>query len=136
MVTRFPPRRADGRYGMPGRQLVAKELAEIFKVIAHPDRIRLIEELRTGEKDVNSLAETLALPGARVSQHLSLLRAHRLVEERRDGRHHFYHLIQPEIAGWIVDGLDFVGGRMAGPTRSSINQARRLWSAPAKPAIP
>lgn len=117
---------------MPGRQLVAKELAEIFKIIAHPDRIRLIEELRAGEKDVNTLAELLDLPGARVSQHLSLLRAHRLVEERRDGRHHFYHLIQPEIAGWIIDGLDFVEGRMAGPAKSSINQARRLWSAPAK----
>lgn len=117
---------------MLGHQVVAKELAEIFKVIAHPDRIRLIEELRSGEKDVNTLAETLALPGARVSQHLSLLRANRLVEERRDGRRHFYHLSQPELAGWIVDGLDFVEGRIAGPAKSSINQARRLWSAPSK----
>lgn len=119
---------------MPGRSLVAKELSEIFKVIAHPDRIRLIEELRSGEKDVNTLAETLALPGARVSQHLSLMRAHRLVEERRDGRHHFYHLIQPQIAGWIVDGLDFVEGRMAGPAKSSISEARRKWSTPGKAA--
>lgn len=118
---------------MPGRQLVARELAEIFKIIAHPDRIRVIEELRTGEKDVNTLAETLALPGARVSQHLSLMRAHRLVEERRDGRRHLYHLIQPEIAAWIVDGLDFVEGRLSGPTKSSINEARQMWSAPTKP---
>ena len=28
---------------MPTRQLVAKELAEIFKIIAHPDRVRIIE---------------------------------------------------------------------------------------------
>ncbi len=119
---------------MPGRQLVARELAEIFKVIAHPDRIRMIEELRTGEKDVNTLADNLDLPGARVSQHLSLMRAHRLVEERRDGRHHFYHLIQPEIAGWIVDGLDFVEGRLSGVSKSSITQARRLWTAPVKAA--
>ena len=41
---------------MPSRQLVAKELGEVFKVLAHPDRIRLIEELRSGEKDVNTLA--------------------------------------------------------------------------------
>jgi len=121
---------------MLGHQVVAKELAEIFKVIAHPDRIRMIEELRSGEKDVNSLAETLVLPGARVSQHLALLRAHRLVEERRDGRHHFYHLSQPELAGWIVDGLDFLEGRMPGPGKSSINQARRLWTAPPKPVTP
>ncbi len=121
---------------MPGRHVVARELAEIFKIIAHPDRIRMIEELRSGEKDVNTLAKALDLPGARVSQHLSLMRAHRLVEERRDGRHHFYHLTQPEIAGWIVDGLDFVEGRVNGPAKSSIKQARRLWSAPSKTVTP
>jgi DNA-binding transcriptional ArsR family regulator len=114
---------------MPSRQVVAKELAEIFKVIAHLDRIRLIEELRGSEKDVNTLAENLGLSGPRVSQHLSLLRAHRIVEERRDGRHHYYHLIQPEIADWIVDGLGFVEGRMTGISRSKIKTARRLWTA-------
>ncbi|MFK8014328.1 MAG: ArsR/SmtB family transcription factor [Gammaproteobacteria bacterium] len=113
---------------MPSRALVAKELASILKVIAHPDRIRVIEELRVGEKDVNTLVETLELPGPRVSQHLSLMRAHRLVEERRDGRHHFYHLSQPEIAGWITNGLNFVEGRMGGLTKSAIEAARELWS--------
>ena len=72
---------------MPSRALVAKELASIFKVVAHSDRICIIEELGDGEKDVNTLAERLELPGTRVSQHLSLLRAHRIVEERREGRH-------------------------------------------------
>jgi len=120
---------------MPTRLLAAKELADIFKIIAHPDRIRLIEELRLNEKDVNSLAELLDLPATRVSQHLGLLRAHRLVEERRDGRHHFYHLSQPEIADWIVDGLAFVEGRLAGINPSSIEDVRRLWSSkdPEKP---
>ena len=114
---------------MPSRQLVAKELAEIFKIVAHPDRIRIIEELRIGEKDVNTLLDILDLPGPRVSQHLSLLKAHRIVEERREGRHHFYHLTQPEIAEWIVEGLDFIEGRMTGISRSEIKSARQLWSA-------
>ena len=48
---------------MPKRQLVAKELAAVLRVIAHPDRIRVIEELRGGECDVNSLVDTLELPG-------------------------------------------------------------------------
>lgn len=115
---------------MPSRQVVAKELAELFKIVSHPDRVRLIEELRGGEKDVNTLMEALELPGPRVSQHLSLLRAHRFVEERRDGRHHFYHLTQPEMAEWIVEGLNFIEGRIAGVSRSTIKSARRLWSAP------
>ncbi|MEO0576959.1 MAG: metalloregulator ArsR/SmtB family transcription factor [Pseudomonadota bacterium] len=113
---------------MPSRQLVAKELADIFKLIAHPDRIRLIEELRKSECDVNTLAEHLELTGARVSQHLSLLRAHRVVEERREGRRHLYHLTQPEIAQWIVAGLDFIEGRLAPLSPSAIQTARQLWS--------
>jgi DNA-binding transcriptional ArsR family regulator len=43
----------------------------------------------------------LELPGPRVSQHLGLMRLHRIVEERRDGRQHFYSLVYPEIAVWI-----------------------------------
>ena len=117
-----------GRGTVPSRQLVAKELAEIFKLMSHPDRIRLIEELRSGEKDVNTLAEILGLAGPRVSQHLSLLRLNRIVEERRDGRHHFYQLTQPDIAEWVVNGLNFVEGRMGGISQSNINDARRLWS--------
>lgn len=112
---------------MPSRVVVARELAELFKLIAHPDRIRLIEELGSGEQDVNTLVETLDLPGPRVSQHLSMLRAHRMVQERREGRHRYYSLTQPEIAGWIVDGLDFVEGRLSTVESQDINAARNLW---------
>ena len=115
---------------MPDRQVVAKELAEIFKIIAHPDRIRIIEELGSGEKDVNTLVERLDLPGPRVSQHLGLMRAHRIVEERREGRHHYYHLIQPDIANWIIEALKFVEGRISGVSKSAISRARSLWSTP------
>ena len=114
---------------MPSRALVAKELASIFKVVAHSDRICIIEELGDGEKDVNTLAERLELPGTRVSQHLSLLRAHRIVEERREGRHRLYHLSQPHLATWIVEGLEFVEGRGGGVDPDQIKQARRLWEA-------
>ncbi|MFT4564149.1 MAG: DNA-binding transcriptional ArsR family regulator [Gammaproteobacteria bacterium] len=113
---------------MPSRSVIAKVLSEIFKIIGHPDRIRLIEELQSGEKDVSTLAESLVLPGPRVSQHLGLLRTNRIVEERRDGRHHLYKLIQPEIARWIVDGIAFVEGRGNAVPKSKINAARRLWS--------
>lgn len=112
---------------MPSRYVIAKELAVIFKVIAHPDRIRLIEELRAEECDVNSLAERLDLPGPRVSQHLSMMRAHRIVEERRDGRRHLYHLIQPEIAAWIVEGLSFIEGQLSSIPKDEIETVRQIW---------
>jgi len=113
---------------MPSRQLVAKELAEMFGVLAHPDRIRIVEELRQGEKDVGNLAKILSLETPRVSQHLRLLRMHNIVVERREGRHHFYHLNNPEMAEWILQGLTFIEHRMAGVTKSNINAALKLWS--------
>ena len=114
---------------MPSRLIVSRELADLFKLLAHGDRLRLIEELRLGEKDVTSLATALDLPATRVSQHLALLRAQRLVEERRDGRSHFYRLAFPQLAPWIVDALQFVDIRHRLEEADHIDNARALWSA-------
>lgn len=113
---------------MPSRLIVSKELAELMRLIAHPDRLRLIEELRSGEKDVNGIAAALDLPSTRVSQHLSSLRAQRLVQERRDGRKHFYRLTQPAIAAWIVEALEFL--ELPGPLDDGahIDRVRELWA--------
>lgn len=111
---------------MLSRTVVARALADIFKAIAHPDRIRMIEELRGGGLDVNTLAERLDLSGSRVSQHLGLLRLHRVVEDRREGRRAVYSLVQPEFAAWILDALEFVEGRNR-PVGQEIETARRLW---------
>lgn len=120
---------------MPNRMLVAKELADVFKILSHPDRIRIVEVLRVREYDVNSLSEALTLPSTRVSQHLALMRAHRLVEERRDGRHVFYSLTQPDLAHWIVDGLQFVEARAAAEKVNSrtLNEVRKLWVGDTEP---
>ena len=116
---------------MPSRLIVSRELAELLKVLAHPDRLRIIEELRLGEKDVTSLAKALALPPTRVSQHLGQLRTHRLVEDRREGRCHFYHLSHPYLAAWIVEALQFVDIRNRLGEADHIDSVRALWGAQA-----
>lgn len=115
---------------MPSRLIVSRELADLFRLLAHADRLRLIEELRGGEKDVTGLAQSLHLPATRVSQHLALLRAHRLVEERRDGRSHFYRLVPAHLADWIIDALPFVDIRQRLEDAAHIDTARALWSVP------
>ncbi|MEM9388581.1 MAG: metalloregulator ArsR/SmtB family transcription factor [Pseudomonadota bacterium] len=81
------------------------EITRLLKVLAHPDRVQLIQLMaRAGEIDVGSMAQELALPASRVSQHLSQLRAHRLVIESRQGRHRLYTLVQPGLASWLLDG--------------------------------
>lgn len=114
---------------MPSRLIVSRELAELLKLLAHPDRLRLIEELRLGERDVTGISEALGIPSTRVSQHLAPLRAYRLVEERREGRNHFYRLTRPGLAAWIVEALEFVDVRHRLDEGSHIDSVRELWTA-------
>ena len=114
---------------MPERQLVAKEMAGLLGVLSHPARIRIIEELRDGEMDVTTLQEQLGISHTGVSQHLSLLRAHRLLAERREGRHVFYRLRQPELAAWLLDGLRFLEAGQSDLERfhEAAERVRSIW---------
>ncbi|MBI1345584.1 metalloregulator ArsR/SmtB family transcription factor [bacterium] len=115
---------------MPHRTLVTKELAEFFGVLSHPHRIRIVEELRDGEHDVNSLRVLLGITHSGVSQHLMVLRANRLVSERRQGRRVFYHLRQPEIAKWLLEATHFLerGSAEAADLRKAIVKTRKEWT--------
>ncbi len=110
--------------------LVMKEFADMLGVLSHPHRLCIIEELRDGERDVNSLQLALGINHSGVSQHLSVLRAHRLVAERRQGRHVFYHLPQPQLARWLLDGMSFLAGSTAANdhVRSAIENVRAQWA--------
>jgi len=115
---------------MPHRALVTKELAEFLGVLSHPHRIRIIEELRDAELDVNSLQEALGISHSGVSQHLMVLRSHRLVSERREGRRVFYHLPQPKIAAWLMEATRFLekDTAAAAELRKAIEKTRKGWS--------
>ena len=112
---------------MPSRVEVANKLSVIFKLIAHPDRIRIIEELYAGECDVGTLASRLDLKNPRVSQHLHEMKLHGIVSERRDGRYHHYSLVAPKLATWIVDATQFVETSNLTLEPAQIDSARRLW---------
>lgn len=114
---------------MPHRLLVTRELAAFLAVLSHPHRIRIIEELRDGECDVTSLQETLGISHSGVSQHLMVLRAHRIVCERRQGRHVYYRLRQPGMASWLLEGTEFLeDGSEAQELREAIRKTRRAWA--------
>jgi DNA-binding transcriptional ArsR family regulator len=114
---------------MPARAVISRELAQLFAVLAHPDRIRLVEELRLGEVDVNHLQAALGISHSRVSQHLAILRAHRFVTERREGRHVHYRLSQPAIAQWVLAGATFLTSEInAGEQiRSALGEVQQMW---------
>ena len=116
---------------MPHRVLVAKELGDFLGVLSHPIRIRIIEELREAERDVNSLQDALGISHSGVSQHLMILRSHRLVSERREGRRVFYRLRQPEIAAWLMDAMRFLEQKTtaAMELQKAIEKTRKGWAA-------
>jgi len=115
---------------MPARLLVTKELSKFLGVLSHPHRIRIVEELRNEERDVNFLEGVLGISHARVSQHLALMRSHRLVTERRQGRRVFYRLFQPELAAWLLDGLKFIERDIeaAQGIREAVDQVKAMWA--------
>ena len=115
---------------MPHRALVTKELAEFLGVLSHPHRIRIVEELRDGEHDVNALQQALGISHSGVSQHLMVLRANRFVSERREGRRVFYQLRQPDIARWLLEATRFLeqGTAAADELRKAIGKTRKDWA--------
>lgn len=114
---------------MPERAIISRELANLFSVLSHPHRVRIIEELRAGEQDVQTLQDLLSSSQSAVSQHLAVLRAHRIVEERREGRHVFYRLRQPGLAAWVMLGLRFLeADRQAfAEFEAAAERVRKLW---------
>ena len=72
-------------------------IAERFKVLGEPTRLRLLNLLRAGERSVGQLTEEVATSQANVSRHLAILRRHDLVERRKDGVTHRYRITDPSI---------------------------------------
>lgn len=109
-----------------------KQLAVLLGVLGHPLRIRIIEELRRGACDVNTLRSSLDVAHSGVSQHLAVLRTHRIVIERREGRRVIYRLAEPSLADWLLEGFRFLE-TTAGcyeEIRSAIQHIRESWAAP------
>jgi ArsR family transcriptional regulator len=71
--------------------------AELLRVIAHPVRIRILEELRKGVKCVSDFEELLEINQPNLSQHLALLRTNGVIDYYIDGRLRCYFLVDPII---------------------------------------
>ena len=116
---------------MPYRAVVSAELAKLFGVLSHPMRIRIIEELKKEALTVGALKDILGATPSAVSQQLAVLRSHHLVVEMRQGRNVFYHLRRPELAQWIMEGVNFISPDPSEVEQmmSAIQSAKSVWGA-------
>lgn len=77
--------------------------ANLFKGLAHPFRIRILELLATGgEVSVADLQRDTGLEASHLSQHLAVLRRHRLVASERRASHVFYRLADDAVADLLA----------------------------------
>lgn len=73
------------------------DLADVFSLLGDPGRLRLLFALREDEVSVGELSERTGQSDSAVSHALQLLRAHRIVRARREGRRAFYRLDDPHV---------------------------------------
>ncbi len=107
--------------------------SNLFKGLAHPFRIRTLELLAAApERSVADLLHQLGLEASHLSQHLAVLRRHRLVESERRGSHVYYRLAHPAVAEMLAAARIFLLDVLAADG-ARLEDARAL---PALPSVP
>lgn len=91
-------------------------LADTFRALGDPTRVRILDALSHGELCVCDLAAVLSHSQSAVSHQLRLLRGLRLVRARREGRMVFYALDDLHVVDLLRQGLKHVGETVARPT--------------------
>ena len=72
-------------------------IAERFRAIGEPTRIRILDRLRQGEASVQELTLALGSSQQNVSKHLALLQHAGIVERRRDGNYSYYRIADDSV---------------------------------------
>jgi ArsR family transcriptional regulator, lead/cadmium/zinc/bismuth-responsive transcriptional repressor len=86
----------------------AVSLAEVFKALGDPTRIRIMDVLRKGEICVQDLAMVLDMGQSAVSHQLRYLRNLRIVKRRKSGKTVFYSLDDTHIEQIFVQMLQHI----------------------------
>ncbi len=91
---------------MNSRQMkdqIYEVIAQVGKAVSSPKRLELLDILCQSEKSVEMLAKQADLTVKLTSAHLKVLRATRLVETRKEGKHVFYRIAGPNVASFWVN---------------------------------
>src|SRR4051794_33879690 len=98
---------------MPSNMAPVHEVkANLFRVLGHPARVRILELLRHGERSVGALQGELGLDSGGTSQHLAALRRIGLVEGRREGTSVFYRVDDKRVFDLLAAGRAIIGRQL------------------------
>jgi DNA-binding transcriptional ArsR family regulator len=88
--------------------------ANLFRVLGHPARVRILELLRDGELSVGALQAALQLDSGGTSQHLAALRRIGVVESRREGTSVYYRVDDEHVFDLLEAGRAIISRQLAG----------------------
>lgn len=98
-------------------------IADRFRALSDPVRLRLLDLLRDGERGAGELARASGASPANVSHHLALLRRLGLVACERRGRDVVYRLADPCVAALCDRVCESLARRQA----RALRQGRAMW---------
>lgn len=84
--------------------------AKLFRGLADPSRLSILDVLRAGEKMVSDIVSATGLSQPNVSGHLNCLKDCGLVVSRQDGRRVFYALGDPRMETLIEAAEHIIAG--------------------------
>jgi ArsR family transcriptional regulator len=87
--------------------------AELFRVLGHPARLRILGLLRDGPRSVGDLQAALELDSSGTSQHLSALRKQGLLESAREGTSVFYRVKDPRTFELLETARQILASKLA-----------------------
>jgi DNA-binding transcriptional ArsR family regulator len=93
----------------PLTDALALQVAEIFKALSDPTRVRILHALSHAELCVGDLAAVLEMTESAVSHQLRLLRGLRVVRARRDGKQVYYTLDDEHVTRLFQLSLEHLG---------------------------
>jgi DNA-binding transcriptional ArsR family regulator len=73
------------------------QAAGVIKCLGHPLRLELLDAMEHGAATVSELQDRTGASQATVSQHLGVLRGHRVVQARREGSFVHYVITEPKV---------------------------------------
>jgi DNA-binding transcriptional ArsR family regulator len=98
-------------------------IAERFRVLAEPTRIKLLDRLREGEATVLELTEQIGTTQQNVSKHLGLLQRAGIVARRKQGNFAYYRIVD--------DGVFALCEAVCGSLQQRVDELRNVVGATA-----
>ena len=90
---------------------IFKQQARVLKALANESRLKIVDRLSRGEASVGQLRDLVGSDVSTVSKHLSVLRSHGIVDDRREGNLVYYRLLTPCVCNFFSCAMQVLEGR-------------------------